>query len=148
MKAANNSNKENSSKSAENSGSTNDTTDKSQAKDNPPASQSSAAPQQFPTTDKLEIISPPNSKREGKPVESQKKPSLESKGDLIKTLALGEQKKDYYGTSIDKAKKQHHITFRDVVRGQAIADIKEVESFKEFNVLIETNNAQCSCCVL
>ncbi len=65
-----------------------------------------------------------------------------------KLIAVGEPKKDFYGTTIDKSKKQHHITFRDVVSGQQIADVKEVESYKEFNVLSDAVNAQCTCSLL
>ena len=60
----------------------------------------------------------------------------------------GESKKDYFGTKIDKAKRQHHITFRDIVSGQQIADVKEVESYKEFNMLAEAESPQCSCLLL
>jgi len=55
------------------------------------------------------------------------------------------QKKDYYGTLIDKVTKQHHITFRDIVAGKQIADIKEVESYKEYNAFEEQINPQCKC---
>lgn len=58
-----------------------------------------------------------------------------------------EPKKDFFGTDIDKEKKRHHITFRDIT-GKELVDIKEVESWKEYNVLNETVNAQCSCLVL
>lgn len=65
-----------------------------------------------------------------------------------KTIAVNEPKRDFFGTTIDKSKKQHHITFRDIVSGQQLADVKEVESYKEFNVLSESVNTQCDCALL
>ena len=91
----------------------------------------------------------PGEKQGGKPAEKMELKNLSGTA-LVdgKTIAVSEPKRDYYGTTIDKSRKQHHITFRDIISGQQIADVKEVESFKEFNVLSESVNAQCDCSLL
>lgn len=58
------------------------------------------------------------------------------------------QKHDYFGHTVIKGQKQHKITFRDIISGQRIADVKEVESYKEYNVLTTDSSAQCSCKLL
>eukprot|EP00831_Metopus_contortus_P069400 TRINITY_DN6237_c0_g1_i5.p1 TRINITY_DN6237_c0_g1~~TRINITY_DN6237_c0_g1_i5.p1 ORF type:complete len:158 (+),score=37.03 TRINITY_DN6237_c0_g1_i5:105-578(+) len=57
------------------------------------------------------------------------------------------KKKDFFGTKIEKDGKRHHISFRDIM-GESIADVKEVESYKEFNQLVEETPPQCSCLLI
>ena len=46
-----------------------------------------------------------------------------------------EPKRDFFGSIIDKEKKQQHIVFRDILAGKQVADINEVESYKEYNAM-------------
>ena len=62
--------------------------------------------------------------------------------------ALRNNKKDHYGNVIAKGQKVHKISFRDTLGGQQIADIVEVESYKEFNVMSDVEGPKCSCAVL
>ena len=60
------------------------------------------------------------------------------------------ERKDHMGNVIKKKAKNVHITFRDSVGGCNLADVKEVESYKEYNVLADNTTPPpptgCSCC--
>ena len=58
------------------------------------------------------------------------------------------KRKDRKGRIIDKVKKIHHVTFRDTIMNKAVADIKEVESYKVYNNLGEEIQSKCSCLAL
>ena len=57
-------------------------------------------------------------------------------------------RKDRKGITIDRGKRIHHIMFRDELAGKKIADVKEVESYKSYNLLIEESTTGCSCVLL
>ena len=57
---------------------------------------------------------------------------------------------DYFGKAINRKKKDYHVTFRDIVDGCCLFDVKEVESYKELNVVIIYKKEQpspCSCTI-
>ena len=55
------------------------------------------------------------------------------------------ERKDRYG-SVIVSNKKHKVCFRDSIQpGQAVADIKMVESYKEYNVLKEEGGCGCGC---
>ena len=61
-----------------------------------------------------------------------------------------DSKRDYFGNIIDKTNKEQHISFRDVVTGKELTDIKEVESYKVYNamdgeVVEEPIQPKCEC---
>ena len=56
-------------------------------------------------------------------------------------------RKDRFGTLIGGTKKQR-VVFRDSIAGHKVSDIKEVESYKDYNVLKEADKASCSCALL
>lgn len=70
----------------------------------------------------------------------------------ILASAAGEKwtgRKDRNGTAISHGSKSHHIRFRDEAGGMRVADVKEVESYKDFNRFAEEVPATASCtCVL
>ena len=78
---------------------------------------------------------------------SQQKP-IELQGSVNKS----EPKRDYYGTIIDKEKHQQHVVFRDIVPGMAVADIREVECYKQYNLMEdepeEIIEPKCNCKLL
>ena len=58
------------------------------------------------------------------------------------------ERKDSRGIAIDKLKKGHHIAFRDFATGKSIAEVKDVESYKDYNRLNEEPTSGCSCLLL
>ncbi len=59
-----------------------------------------------------------------------------------------EARKDRFGTRIDKDKKKHRISFRDNVNAGRLADVHEVESYRQYNVLVDTTTTGCTCHLL
>ncbi len=56
---------------------------------------------------------------------------------------------DRRGNAIDRGRKGHRITFRDEIRGEQIAEVIEVDSYKQFNLLAEeANTVGCTCAIL
>eukprot|EP00826_Nyctotherus_ovalis_P063259 TRINITY_DN9261_c0_g2_i2.p2 TRINITY_DN9261_c0_g2~~TRINITY_DN9261_c0_g2_i2.p2 ORF type:complete len:126 (+),score=22.55 TRINITY_DN9261_c0_g2_i2:42-419(+) len=62
--------------------------------------------------------------------------------------AVPKIKRDRYGTEISKARKLHRVTFRDVITGKNLADVKEVESYKAYNVLNEGKKEDGICYIV
>jgi hypothetical protein len=63
------------------------------------------------------------------------------------SFSVSKAKRDRYGNEIDKSKKLQHISFIDLITGKNLADIKEVESYKEYNVL-DGEKSEKSFCVI
>ena len=61
---------------------------------------------------------------------------------LIKT-----PRKDRFGRVIDRKAKAYHVSFRDTVSKEQVADVNEVESYKKYNSEAKSTT-QCSCNLL
>ncbi len=67
---------------------------------------------------------------------------------IMKRGTAKNERKDRFGTAIDE-RRRHKIVFRDNVEGRAVEDINVVESYKDFNLLRESEaKAGCSCALL
>ena len=64
------------------------------------------------------------------------------------SAAEGRGRRDRFGTRIEKEQKRHRITFRDNVNAGKLADVHEVESYRQYNVLVETTTTGCQCRLL
>ena len=57
-------------------------------------------------------------------------------------------RRDRRGRSIDKTRKRYHVTFRDNIMGNDVADVNEVESYKKYNKTWQEDKNECRCLVL
>lgn len=57
-------------------------------------------------------------------------------------------RKDRTGKIIIRGSKKHHISFRDSITGGEICDVQEVESYKDYNLLVDDKTSTCSCVLL
>ena len=57
-------------------------------------------------------------------------------------------RKDRTGKVIERGSKKHHISFRDIIKGGNVADVNEVESYKQYNMDEEEKTTVCGCALL
>ena len=58
-------------------------------------------------------------------------------------------RKDRMGNSIEKMVKRHHVSFKDEIMGENLADVKEVDSYKKYNHdSDEEETKRCRCLLL
>jgi len=57
------------------------------------------------------------------------------------------ERKDRFGIAINEIKR-HKVSFRDEISGKTVQDTKLVESYKEFNKIVDADQAGCECLVL
>ena len=79
--------------------------------------------------------------------ETSEKLGMKSKGVIIER-SKKYMRKDCRGVTIDHGKKMQRICFRDETKGKELADVIEVESYKDYNKLAEEEVTSCACSLL